>query len=169
MKLIQPSEIDEIAFTEFIDEFLSAGEDLVPYSLIKNESSFNEYLERLDNESKGKGLQKGWVAASTFFLIDKKEKIIGAVNIRHELTEDLKTEGGHIGYGVRPSSRNQGYGVFALKLALEKAKNLGIKEVLITCDKENTYSAKVILKNNGQFSSEVEKESKKLLRYWIKL
>lgn len=55
---------------------------------------------------------------------------------------------GHIGYGVRYSEWNKGYGTLMLKLALEKAKAMGLGKVLITCDDDNAASAKV-MENNG--------------------
>ena len=44
------------------------------------------------------------------------------ISIRHRLTDDLKRYGGHIGYDVRYSEWNKGYGTLMLRLALEKAK-----------------------------------------------
>ncbi|MBS3994859.1 MAG: hypothetical protein KGZ33_03615 [Alkaliphilus sp.] len=44
-----------------------------------------------------------------------------------------------------PLSGNQ-----ILKLSLEKAKKMGIKEVILPCNIDNTASKKIIEKNNGQ-------------------
>ncbi len=46
--------------------------------------------------------------ASLFFVM-KNEKIIGAVDIRHEIesNEYLKNFGGHIGYGIIPIERGK--------------------------------------------------------------
>lgn len=67
--------------------------------------------------------------------------------MRHRLTEALRRYAGHIGYGVRASEQGKGYGTLMLKLALERARELGIKQVLITCDDDNMASARVIEKN----------------------
>jgi predicted acetyltransferase len=85
------------------------------------------------------------------------------------LTENLRIEGGHIGYGIRPSARNQGCGTKILELALEKVREMGIKQVLVTCDKDNVHSARVIQKNGGKLDSEIEKDNKIIQRYWIEL
>ncbi|HMB08301.1 MAG TPA: GNAT family N-acetyltransferase, partial [Isosphaeraceae bacterium] len=74
----------------------------------------------------------------------------GVSNLRHALTDKLRREGGHVGYGVRPSRRGQGLATAMLALTLEKARALGIDRVLITCGKENVSSAKVIRKNGGR-------------------
>ena len=58
-----------------------------------------------------------------------------------------------------------------VKLVLEKAKELGLERVLITCDKDNMASARVIQKNGGKLESEsISKQTGKLKqRYWIEL
>lgn len=51
-------------------------------------------------------------------------------------------------YGIRFSEWKKGYGTLILRLALEKAKNIGITTALITCNDDNYGSAKV-MENNG--------------------
>lgn len=169
MKLMEPEKIDEHEFNDFVNEFKSANEKLVPYSLNQKSLDFPAYVRMLNDESLGKGIPENWVPASTYFLVDDKRKIYGAVNIRHRLTDNLRLKGGHVGYGIRPSVRNQGYGTIILKLALEKIRGIDIKEVLVTYDKENAGSARVIQKNGGEFDSEIEKDHQITQRYWIKL
>ena len=85
------------------------------------------------------------------------------------LTDALKREGGHIGYGIRPKERGKGYGTILLSKTLEKAKDLGLERVLLTCDKSNIASARVIIKNEGKFDSEefLEEKGAYFQRYWI--
>lgn len=54
-----------------------------------------------------------------------------------------------------------------LSLALEQAKTLGIRNVLVTCDKDNIASAKTIISNGGVLESEVIIEGIQIQRYWI--
>ena len=49
-----------------------------------------------------------------------------------------------IGYGIRVSLCNQGLGNRMIRLGMEKAKELGISTVLITCDDDNYASSKVM-------------------------
>ena len=70
--------------------------------------------------------------------------IIGRLSLRHELNEFLRTRGGHIGYSVAPKFRGFGFAQEMLKQVLPKAKALGMSEILITCDDDNTASWKVI-------------------------
>ena len=169
MKLVSPSDINEKEFNEFIAEFISAKEPFVPYSLNQNGKTFQEYVVSLNDESIGKGIPEGWVPATTCFLVNEEGKIYGAVNIRHRLTDNLKIEGGHIGYGIRPSVRNRNHGTTILKLGLEILRKMGILKVLVTCDRENINSARVIQKNGGKLDSEIEKDRKIFQRYWIEL
>ena len=77
---------------------------------------------------------------------------------------------GHIGYGVRPARRRQGYAARMLGMALVIAEGLGIDRALITCDKRNIASAHTILKNGGVLENEIEEESGQITqRYWINL
>ena len=56
-----------------------------------------------------------------------------------------------------------------ISLALEKCKNMGIKSVLMTCDKDNIASAKTIIKNGGILENEIKYNGKIVQRYWIQL
>ncbi|MCP4178391.1 MAG: GNAT family N-acetyltransferase [bacterium] len=169
IKLVKPEKIDENEFNSFIDEFNKADEDLIPCSLDQKGLNFQSYIKSLNDESLGKNLPVNYVPSSTFFLTDDQGQIYGAVNIRHKLTDRLMIEGGHIGYGVRPSARGHGYGIKILKFALKKAEKIGIKHVLVTCKKQNVNSAKVIENNGGKFDSEIEYNKNISLRYWIEL
>jgi predicted acetyltransferase len=108
------------------------------------------------------------VPAHTYFLVCNNKRIFGAINIRHCLNEYLFQFGGHIGYGIRPSERGKGYASLMLGMALPIAKKLGIDEVLVTCDKNNTASAKTIIKNGGILENEVMEEEEIVQRYWIR-
>lgn len=136
--------------------------DTSPYAIFKNDyHDFDYYLENLE---KGKNL----VPNSVFFLLDlDRNRLIGAVNIRHELNEDLLLYGGHIGDGVRPSERKKGYATEMIRLALIECKKLGINKVLITCDKDNIGSRKSIINNGGIKENEVMEDGEILERYWI--
>jgi predicted acetyltransferase len=72
---------------------------------------------------------------------------------------------------VRPSQQNKGYGTQILRLALEKARGLGIERVLVTCDDGNIPSAHIIEKNGGKLADKVKTEYAENLvrRYWIEL
>lgn len=130
-----------------------------------NGRTFEEYqqwLFRSDALSKGVGLEDWMVPQTTYWLfIDGKP--IGFGKVRHYLTNSLMEEGGHIGYAIRPSERNKGYGTILLKLLVEEAKKIGIDKILITVSNDNPYSIKVALNNNGI----IEKVSGERHYIWI--
>lgn len=99
------------------------------------------------------------------------DEFIGEVSIRHELNEWLLREGGHIGYGIRPSRQGRGYGRLILALALEECRGLGIERALITCDDEIIASARVIEANGGELDNVIADLAGRgrLRRYWIAL
>ena len=124
-------------------------------------------VEKLRGFSKGIGIFPNFVEHSTYWLVNSEKKILGVANIRHRLNGKLRKRGGHIGFGVCPSERNKGYATEMLKLALEKARDLGITKALLTCDKSNVASARVIRKNGGRLDSEEVLEDHMIQRYWI--
>ncbi len=142
--------------------------DRSPYAIFKNDcKDFDNYLENLEIKDDS----TGWVPDSVFFLLDtEKDRLLGAVNIRHYLNERLLREGGHIGDGIRPSERKKGYGTELIRLALIECKKLGIDRVLMVCSKSNTGSAKTITKNGGVLENEIKDDDGNILqRYWVEL
>ena len=107
---------------------------------------------------------------STYFCFDTEKNIfVGAVNIRHYLNDKLLFSGGHIGDGIRPSERGKGLGTKMIALALDECRKLGIRDVLMCCDKGNIASARTIEKNGGVLENEVSEDGVPVLRYWIKV
>lgn len=166
--LAKPSEELRDAYFSFYEEWKNSGERIVPWVVEKDPSDFEAYLNYLREEESADNLPPGWVANSTYWLVNEEGRIAGAVNIRHDLNEKLRNSGGHIGYGVRPSERRKGYATAILAKALEKTKELGIARVLVVCDRGNTASEKTILKNGGVLESEfTESDGNVVRRFWI--
>lgn len=172
VKLIKLSKKYYKQLQEMIDEWKIDQEtnhtNHSPYAIFKNDyHDFDYYLEHL--EIKEETSEK--VPDSVFFLLDEERNILlGAVNIRHYLNENLLKYAGHIGDGIRPSERGKGYGTKLIALALEECKKLGINKVLMVCNKENIASAKTIINNGGILENEILSEKGTIeQRYWINL
>ncbi|MDF2878093.1 MAG: acetyltransferase [Clostridia bacterium] len=168
LELIRASEELEEQYNDFIFEWEAYGEDIIPYAvrlLDKDYKSWLEYTYSIENKET---CPRHLVPAHTYFLVCNNKRIFGAINIRHCLNEYLFQFGGHIGYGIRPSERGKGYASLMLGMALPIAKKLEIDEVLVTCDKNNTASAKTIIKNGGILENEVTEEEEIVQRYWIR-
>ncbi|ALL23335.1 GNAT family N-acetyltransferase [Bacillus tropicus] len=170
MKLLKPTYEYSKEITEYRDAFLHADEQPHGSSSLQNFDSLDEWFEKVSIQEVGENLQGNRVPSSQFLSFEKGE-LIGFVNIRHRLNEELLRESGHIGYSVHPDKRRQGYATKQLKLALGEAQKLGLKKVLITCDKSNVGSAKTIQKVGGVLEDEVASShtSEIVQRYWIEI
>lgn len=170
MRLLRFDEIDELDYLIYIKEWEDSGEKIVPMASARAEISFDDFLKRMRERETDEIREKGLVPATLYFLVDEKNKICGALDIRHELNEYLEKFGGHIGYGIAPSERKKGYGKIQLKLGLEKAKKIGLKKVLITCDDNNIGSAKTIEACGGIYNDTLaDAEANRIKRYFVEV
>lgn len=169
-KLIHPSK-------EYLESYLEACKEYKDKNIIdhfRDPDDFENWrhtiFERFENERNSINLKPGYVPSTTLWLVDDDE-FIGSGNIRHFLNDDLKRYGGHIGYGIRVSKWNKGYGTYQLKLLLREASKLGINPALITCHSTNPASAKVMEKNGGKFIDMIDNvrdgQTIKTLRYHV--
>ena len=172
LKLIKLTEEYKDELIGMIEEWKADQEqnhtDCSPWAIFRNDChDFDYYLEHLENKS----TTSGWVPDSVFFLLDdERNRLLGAVNIRHYLTDALLKDGGHIGDGIRPSERRKGYATKMIHLALEECRKLGIDRVLMICNKDNIGSARSIIRNGGVLENEITgSDGSVLQRYWIQL
>lgn len=167
LKLIKGTIEYKSQIIDMLKEWKAYGEKIIPCAIRRLDyTDFEYYCNNLEIKDDSEGL----VPDSTFFCLDEERNIIvGAVNIRHYLNEGLLLNGGHIGDGVRPSERRKGIATKMISLALDECKRLGIKNVLMVCDKDNIGSAKSIINNGGILENEVDVDGIVEQRYWIKL
>lgn len=171
LELIRPNMEYKYQIIEMMDEWSSTGERIVPYAIRRIDyHNFDEYIYEFNQEINGP-IREGFVRNTTYFAYQAStDKIIGAVNIRHTLNEELLKAGGHIGDGVRPSERRKGYATEMICLALNKCRELEINRVMMSCDKDNIGSAKSIIKNGGKLEREFMNEEGVMEQiYWIDL
>lgn len=92
------------------------------------------------------------------------------INIRLAVNEELRKEGGHIGYSVRPTERKKGYATEMLNLGIEICHRRGIEEILVACDKSNIASSHVIKNCGGILKEEFysDKYNETIQMYVIK-
>jgi predicted acetyltransferase len=114
------------------------------------------YAALLNDRAAGRNLPEDWVPADTFWIVNEDE-VVGQCDVRHRLTAQLRTVGGHIGYLVHPAHRGRGIATFALRECLAVAARLGIAEALLTCDNANIASIRVIEKCGGRRISDTSR------------
>lgn len=168
-KLVKPTLSMEKEYVDYITEWEATEEKIVPNAAKRDSMSFKELINKWKEYESESIYEKGLVPSSIYFLMDEYKIIYGVIDIRHELNDYLLRYGGHIGYGIRPSQRTKGYASQMLTLALPIVKELGISKALITCDKNNTGSAKTIMNNGGILENEVINGDEITQRYWIEL
>lgn len=149
---------------DMMDEWNLSGEKIMPTAIAINDyHDFDYYMNHLCRKKEINGI----VPETTFFCLDLDRDIfVGAVTVRHYLTERLMNAG-LIGDGIRPGERRKGYGSAMIGLALLEARKFGINKVLMCCDKRNIASAKSIVNNGGVLENEVEVNGIVKQRYWI--
>jgi predicted acetyltransferase len=167
VKLIVPNE-------EYLQSYIEAHDEYVDHNVSTysfTDTSSCDIFAKFDRYRNERDLPPNRVGADTFWLVDDdKRYFIGEIAIRHRLNDTLAQRGGHIGYGVRYSEWNRGYGTKMLALALEKAKEMHISPVLITCNDDNLASARVMEKNGFVLGDtimvSIDGEDHLTRRYW---
>ncbi|WP_242270200.1 GNAT family N-acetyltransferase [Bacillus cereus group sp. BfR-BA-01395] len=170
VSLLTPTTDLQDEYLDFYNEWKDSGETMIPWVISKDPFNFPAMVQELLDAHNGVNLPQSWVPDSTYWLVTDNNRIVGAVNIRHSLTEHLFNAGGHIGYGIRPSERRKGYATKLLELSLEKTKKLNITRALVVCDEVNTASEKTILHNGGVRDDDfIEEDGNVVRRFWIEL
>lgn len=167
MMLKELTVADEQNYIAFVKEWRSMGEPkITPTSANLNGLTFSDWLDKLQKDKNSRN--NDFVPAETLFL-EEEGKLLGAVQLRYELTDQLLRIGGNIGYGVVPSERGKGYANWLLEQALLIFQKRGFSKVMLTCDKKNMGSQKTIKKNGGILSDEYSVGGEMIQRYWINL
>lgn len=130
---------------EYIKEFIKHNSHINGTGgLQRYLDSYEAWLDKLENDYNQIPNEER-VPARTYFLIRENDnRIIGMINIRLALTEQLRKYGGHIGYSIRPTERGKGYNKINLYLGLKVCAEYEIKTVLLDADKDNPASWKTM-------------------------
>lgn len=145
------------------------GSGLHPEDEVDTAAGFAAWVGRLLAEADTSvPLRPGRVHAS-YFWVAEAGTYLGAITLRHSLSEFLLRAGGHIGYSIRPSARRRGLATWALAEVLAEARSLGLDRVLVTCRDDNLASARTIEKNGGVLEDVRATELGLTRRYWIAL
>lgn len=140
------------AMAEFVEEGRDGDDSMVGRDLARyadrwhTEAGFAEYLDNLS--ARERTAPASFVTDTTLWWVEADD-YLGRISIRHELTDQLREVGGHIGYDVRRSARRHGHATRMLAAALPVAHRWGIDPALITCDIDNVGSLRVIEANGG--------------------
>ncbi len=171
-ELIRPTVRLGESFAEAIDEFIAEGrggpdDNSLTGDIIRNFANRREgstwVADFLEFEGRWETDPPEYFVPMSVYWWVEGDRYLGRISIRHRLNQQLSDIGGHIGYDMRPSARRRGHATAMLAAALPRAAELGIDRALITCDRDNVASRKVIERNGGVY----EDRRGKKLRFWV--
>lgn len=169
MKLVKIDDIKEVDL-ELLQKDFSQSKELIHgcNGLMKAKElpTWRKTIKKLENKppkNKARTLQ-------FFIMNDSEEYLMGVIDFRLTLLPFQEIDGGHISYTIRKSDRGKGYAKEALMEVLRLAREESdLKEVLLTCKKENEASKKVIQSCGGEFEKSIFINNSYIEHYRIKL
>jgi predicted acetyltransferase len=154
----------EAVMLDFAREFRAEGDDR--FDLLLDEP--DEYFELAARFEDDRDLPEDRVPMS-HFLFFADDHLVGMSRLRRRLLPVLELDGGHIGYEVRRSERQKGYGAEILRQSLIEASRLQIAKALLTTAITNVPSTRLIEGAGGVFDGLTvsPRTGDTMRRYWV--
>lgn len=140
---------------DYLDEFRKYNSDLNGFGMlarVSTELSFEEALEQcLSMSNSDYSWAHNRCPNRVFLLIRESDnRIVGNIQVRWGITDEMLQFVGHIGYSIRPTERRKGYNKINLYLGLIEAKKLGLNNCVIGCEASNIGSDKTMQALGGK-------------------
>lgn len=113
------------------------GFGLRPDDGVDTPAGFSAWLRRLAGDG-----------TCTYRWIVEDGTVLGGIALRHGDAAAIR-RAGHIGYGIRPSARRQGFALWALRAMLAEARRGGLPQVVLICREDNPGSVRTIERAGG--------------------
>ena len=149
--LKRPIQEYEFEVAAFKKEFMDNGESTINGSeLLDQMDSYDEWLKSVTDNTSSETANPSRVVTDTYFAFDENDRIVGIIDLRHELNDFLK-DFGNSGYSVRPSERRKGYATEMFRLIIRRAAEIGLDKLQLSVERSNEASVKTITKNGGKY------------------
>ena len=148
MKYRLPTIDDYEILKDYVQEHYSNYERSISASVGLTNMDYKDWVEKINRNSETADDEWG---KYYLYLVFDDNKLIGLLNIRFDLNEELREKYGDIGYGVRPSERRKGYATQMLKYSINICKEKNMEYVILGCYENNYGSNRTIKKNGGVF------------------
>ena len=169
IKLERPSGKHKREALSFRQEFYDSGEDTINGSeLLDRTDSYDEWLAAVTDNASASTVSPDWVVTDTYFAVDESGRIVGIIDLRHELRGFL-TDFGHTGFSVRPSERRKGHASEMLALILKRAKEAGFRRLQLSAERKNEASVRTIQANGGKYERSFSYDGEEADVYFIEL
>lgn len=155
MRLVDLSIDDGIDIYEMLQRIGSCENEFKNTAHGLTYEEYKEWLKEQFDWSLGKNLPEGYVPQTIYWLYVNSVPV-GIGKIRHKLNDSSRIVGGNIGYAIDPVYRGKGYATVLLEQLIQKAKEKKLNEILLTVEKYNPASKRVIEKNGGRCIAENE-------------
>ena len=172
MRLIEPTRAYAREMEAYRQSFLEFGGSMDGCGSLRRFENIEDWFLQVEAMKRPETTPPELVPCSQFIYVrEEDQRVVGVIQIRHRFNEYLERFAGHIGYSVRPDERRKGYATAMLRDTLPYCKELGIRDVLISCLVGNEGSRRTILNNGGVYESTVHEPEmdRDLERYWIHL
>ena len=127
LKLVLPAPEYKEQLLDYKREFIQNGDSMDGTAGLRNTETFEEWYSAFCDNLKEETVREGLVPSTTYVAISANNgRLIGMIDVRHRLNDYLLNFGGHIGYSIRKSERQQGYATEMLGLALTECVKLNI-------------------------------------------
>jgi len=152
LKLVTPTIFYKKKYLEYIKSW--NDEIVVPVISDLRGRRFETLLKEFYQLEHEVHVPKNYFPEKNYLVIDEQDDMVGFVNIRHYLNEVMLETKGQITYGIKPSCRTVETEEMILKISLDEAKEIGIKQIKIVCNKSNSNLCQFIEQIGGQFVNE---------------
>ena len=170
LTLVPPSAQHADQIEAYKQEFLQSGDVMNGTAGLDAAETVAEWIASVPRNLREETVRPGWAPSTTLLGVRcADDRLVGIIDIRHRLNDELLQYHGHIGCSVRPCERRKGYAAEMLRQGLLLCREWGLDRVLVTCDRRNIASAKTILKNGGVLENEVPYQDSLWQRYWVEL